>query len=74
MVGRKFKLEISGWWEQKDENYCFAWEEKAMKYSNSLDTKKAFSILTFTVLVYLHCPLLLGQTMLRTHGNLNCKW
>ena len=30
MMGRKFKLEISGWWEQKDENYCYAWEKKPL--------------------------------------------
>lgn len=28
MMGRKFKLEISGRWEQKDENYCCAWDKK----------------------------------------------
>jgi len=48
--------------------------KKAIKCSSSLDTREAFSILTFTVPVYLHYPLLLGQTTLRTHGNLNSKW
>lgn len=72
MMGRKFKLEISGWWEQKDKNYCYA-KKSAMKCSTSLDTRKAFSILTFTMPAYLHCPLLLGQTTLRIHGNVNSK-